>query len=164
MLIRPYRDDDAGSTLEIYERAVHLTAGKDYRPDQLAAWAPPDRDGARRTDWGKRRAAAQTMVAVEGAQIAGFSDLVGGRLLDMLFVDPSFGRRGVGSMLIETIVGLARAANAPCLETHASLTARPVFERHDFVVVAQETAFIRGVELINFKMRRSLEEDRHNVA
>lgn len=154
--VRPYRDEDAGRTLEIYERAVHLTAARDYSPEQLAAWAPLDRDTTARADWAKRRAAARTLVAVEGERIAGFSDLVGGTLVDMLFVDPTFGGRGVGSLLIETIVALAQDAQAPYLETHASLTAKPVFERHGFVAVSQEAAVIRGVELTNFKMRRSI--------
>lgn len=164
MLIRPYSDEDADSTLEVYERAVHLTASNDYRPDQLAAWAPANRDQAGRAEWSTRRAAAQTMVAIEEDRVAGFSDLVDGMLLDMLFVDPSFGRRGVGSMLIETIISLAQTVNAPYIETHASLTARPVFERHGFVVVAHETAVIRGIELINFKMRRTLRERKNDVA
>lgn len=103
------------------------------------------------------------MVAAEDDRIAGFSDLVDGALLDMLFVDPNFGRRGVGSMLIKSIIGLAQTAKTPYLETHASLTARPVFERNGFVVVAHETAVIRGIELINFKMRRTLRERHDDV-
>jgi putative acetyltransferase len=154
--IRPYQDGDAGPTLAVYERAVHQTAASDYSPEQLAAWAPLDRDEAGRVEWGTRRGAPQTVVAVEEDRVVGFSDLVGGTLLDMLFVDPSFARRGVGSLLIETVVALAKAAGAPYLETHASLTARAVFAHHGFVVVTRETPVIRGVKLTNFKMRRPL--------
>lgn len=163
MRVRPYQTEDAGPTLEVYERAGHQTAARDYGPEQLGAWAPLDRDPPARAAWGKRRAAAQTIVAVEGDRIAGFSDLVDGSLLDMLFVDPSFGRRGVGSLLIEAVLALAREGGAPHIETHASLTARAVFERHGFVVVARERPVIRGVELTNFKMRRALEDVRHGL-
>ena len=85
------------------------------------------------------------------------SDLVDGTLLDMLFVDPDFSRHGIGAKLISAIVDLAQDAGAPCVETHASLTARPVLERGGFVVVAEETAIIRGVALANFKMRFDLD-------
>jgi putative acetyltransferase len=154
--VRPYQEGDAGPTLAVYERAVHQTAASDYGPEQLAAWAPLGRDAAGRADWARRREAAQTVVAVEGGRIAGFSDLVDDTLLDMLFVDPSFARRGVGSLLIETVVALAKAADAPYLETHASVTARPVFERHGFVLLARQSPVIRGVKLTNFRMRRPL--------
>jgi GNAT superfamily N-acetyltransferase len=100
--IRPYREEDAAATLEIYERAIHHTGAASYSQEQLAAWAPLNRDADGRTEWGRRRAVAETVVAVEENQVAGFSDLVDGTLLDMLFVDPSFGRRGVGSLLIQS--------------------------------------------------------------
>lgn len=163
MRVRPYRDEDAGPTLEVYERAVHLTAARDYNPEQVVAWAPIGRDATGRADWAKRRAAAQTIVAVEDGQIAGFSDLVGGTLVDMLFVDPTFGGRGVGSLLLQTVIALAQTAGAAYVETHASITARPVFERHGFVVVSHETPVIRGVELTNFRMRRSIDHDGRRV-
>lgn len=160
--VRPYRDEDAAATLEIYERAVHQTGAASYSPEQLAAWAPLNRDTNGRADWSSRRAAAETVVAVEEDRIAGFSDLVDGTLLDMLFVDPSFGRRGIGSLLIQSLVALAWAAGSPYVETHASLVARPVFERHGFVVISEEKPVIRGVELTNFKMRRGLGHDQRS--
>jgi putative acetyltransferase len=150
--IRPYEDKDAVATYDIFERAIHTTAAGHYSEEQLDAWAPRDLDASGLASWGARRAAAQTLVAVEDDEAVGFSDLVDGTLLDMLFVDPRFGRRGVASALISSIVELARAGGAPHLETHASLVARPVFERHGFVVVTQQTPVIRGVAMTNFKM------------
>ena len=152
MLIRPYRDEDASPTRGVFERAVRGSASTHYSSEQLDAWAPPA-DAAILEGWADRRAAAQTLVATENDRIAGFSDLVDGRLLDMLFVDPDFGRRGVGAELIAAVVDLARGAGAPYVEAHASLTARPVLERSGFFVVAEETPVIRGVAFANFRMR-----------
>lgn len=157
--VRPYRDEDAAATLAVYEQAVHQTAAASYTPEQLAAWAPLNRDADGRAEWSRRRAAAETVVAVQADRIAGFSDLVDGTLLDMLFVDPTYGRRGVGSLLIQSVIALARAAGSLYLETHASLVARPVFERNGFVVISEEKPVIRGVELTNFKMRHTLGYD-----
>ena len=164
MHVRAYRCEDAGATREIYERAVHMTAATHYSSEQLDAWAPRDLDGAGLAAWGARRAAAQTVVAVEDDQVAGFSDLVDRTLLDMLFVDPRLGRRGIGSALISAIIRRARAGDAPYLETNASLVARPVFERHGFVVMAQQTPVVRGVALTNFKMRLPLADRSTGVA
>jgi putative acetyltransferase len=150
--IRPYQDHDAAATRAIYGRAIHTTAAAYYSEKQLDAWAPRDLDADDLDAWAARRAAARTLVAVEDDHAAGFSDLVDGTLLDMLFVDPRFGRRGVASALIRSIIALAEASGAPSLEAHASLVARPVFERHGFVVVAQQTPVVRGVAMTNFKM------------
>jgi len=155
VIIRPYREADAAATRAIYERAVHGSAATHYSREQLDAWAP-QADAAGLARWGAQRGAAQTVVALEDGQAAGFSDLVDRTLLDMLFVDPRFGRRGIGSALISAIVNLARDEGAPYVETCASMTALPVFERNGFVVVAEEAAVIRGVVLTNFRMRFDL--------
>lgn len=106
--------------------------------------------------WAAARVAAVTIVAVEVEQLVGFSDLVDGSLLDMLFVDSDVSRRGVGAVLVTRIVRLAREGGAGTLETCASLTARPLFERFWFVIVERCTPVVRGVVMTNFKMRLAL--------
>jgi len=66
-------------------------------------------------------------VAVENDELVGFSNLVDEAVLDMLYVDPRLGRRGIGSALIAKIACLARSAGATEIETRASVTARPVY-------------------------------------
>jgi putative acetyltransferase len=156
MELRPYRDDDCEPTRAVFERAVRLTAAGDYSEEQVEAWAPTDLSAPDLADWGGERAAAQTVVAAEGDQVLGFSDLVDGRLLDMLYVDPSAGRRGIATALLTEIVSLARDAGAPEIETYASLTARPIFERHGFAVIEQRTPVVSGIAMTNFLMRRPL--------
>jgi putative acetyltransferase len=123
--LRPYRDRDAGATRAVFEKAVRLTASGDYSQEQVEAWAPSDFSASDLADWGVERAAAETVVAAEGDQVLGFSDLVDGRLLDVLYVVPAAGRRGIATALLTEIVSLARDAGAPEVETYASLTARP---------------------------------------
>ena len=55
----------------------------------------------------------------------------------VLFVDPDFGRHGVASALLASVVALARQRGLPALTTFASLTSRPVFERHGFVITGE---------------------------
>jgi putative acetyltransferase len=156
MELRAYGDEDSGATRAVFERAVRLTASADYSEEQVEAWAPSDFSASDLADWDVERASAQTMVAVEGYEVLGFSDLIDGRLLDMLYVDPSASRRGVGTALLGHVLGLARDAGTTGVETYASITARPVFERHGFTVVEQNTAHVRGVSMANFRMRRPL--------
>jgi putative acetyltransferase len=156
MELRPYRDQDKVPTREIFERAVRLTASRDYSDEQIEAWAPSEIDGREMTAWGEAREKARTIVAVEHGEPVGFSDLVDGPLLDMLYVEPRVGRRGVATALLEEVLRLAREAGADVLDADASITACPFFERHGFAVVQEQTPTVRGVAMVNFRMRRPL--------
>jgi putative acetyltransferase len=147
--LRPYSDHDAAVTRRVFERAVGITASADYTSEQIEAWLS---DSSDLLAWAAGRAAAGTIVAVDGGEVVGFGDLVQGSLLDMLYVDPDMSRRGVGSALVSEIVRLAREGGAGALETFASLTARPLFERFGFVMVEQRVPVVRGVAMTNFRM------------
>ena len=152
--LRAYRDEDCRPTREVFERAVRLTAAGDYSDEQVAAWAPTDMSASDLAAWGVERASAKTIVAAEGEELLGFGDLVDGRVLDMLYVDPGAGRRGIATALLDRILSLARDTGVDTIETDASITARAFFERHGFVVVEQRSPVVRGVGMTNFKMRR----------
>ena len=50
----------------------------------------------------------------------------------MLYVDPAFARRGVGTALIDALVRLAAARGVETARRDVSDTARPLFERQGF--------------------------------
>lgn len=158
VLIRPYRDTDARVTREVFERAVRVTAAAHYAAEQLAAWVPDDPAGAVLDDWAARRAAVATWVAVIDDAVVGFTDLdLETGYLDMLFVDPDAGRRGVGSALVRLVLDEARAVGLREVTVQASRTAQPVFERHGFVVVREQRVERRGVLIENAVMRIPLD-------
>lgn len=130
MELRAYAVDDAEATLGVFLRAVRETARAHYSPDQVEAWAADHGD---LSSWSAARAAAHTYVAVVGDRVVGFTDVDDSGHIDMLFVDPDFGRRGIASALLAHVIALGRAHGLPVLTTYASLTSRPVFERLGFV-------------------------------
>ena len=152
--LRPYRDTDAEPTWQVFHAAVRVTAAADYTPEQLAAWSPDEVD---LEAWGRRRAAAWTMVAVAGERVVGFSDLTDDGVLDMLFVHPDAGGRGVARMLVEAVLNEARRRGLTRVVTHASRTAWPAFERFGFVVERENPDnSTRGVGVPNFDMHLDL--------
>lgn len=153
MIIRPYLPADASGTLAVFQRAVRETASAHYDARQIAVWAPDDIDLA---EWGRRRAAVSTRVAEIDGRIVGFTDLDDAGHVDMLFVHPSLGRRGVASALFETVLADARRAGLAALTVEASLTARAFFEQNGFALVARQEVDRGGVRLTNFCMRRAL--------
>lgn len=153
MDLRDYTPDDAAATLAVFLRAIRVTAARDYTPEQVAAWAPPDLDPAA---WAARRAASRTVVAVRDGAVVGFTDVDAAGYVDMMFVDPGATRQGVASALLDWAVRTATALGATELTTHASITARPFFAARGFEVVAEQHPVLRGVRLTNYRMRRPL--------
>ncbi|MFD6167112.1 GNAT family N-acetyltransferase [Oerskovia sp. NPDC060287] len=153
MILRAYDESDAEATLRVFLRAVRVTASKDYSPEQIAAWGADD---ISLDVWAVKRLQTDTVVAVEGDEVLGFSDVDDSGYIDMMFVDPAVTRRGVASALLEHVTRVAREHGAVELTTYASLTARPFFEKHGFVVVEERRPVLRGVSLTNFSMRKPL--------
>jgi putative acetyltransferase len=149
--LRDYCAADLDAVIAVFQSAVREVASMDYDQAQIEAWSSVDRPG-----WAAARLSRPTWVAVSDGRVVGFSDLTRQGLLDMMFVRGDFQRRGVARLLIERVLGAAMKAGLRSVETEASITARPFFERHGFVVQARQEVQKRGQTLINFKMRRVL--------
>lgn len=152
MRIRRFTDADALATLEVFTRAIHEIASCHYTAEQLAAWAPDDLDPV---VWAASRAAAATWIAEIDGDVAGFTDVDAHGYIDMLFVHPAYGRRGVATALLEHLLVIATATSSVAT-VNASMTARPLFERHGFIVVREQHVERRGTTLTNFHMSRAL--------
>lgn len=150
---RPYVAGDAAATLEVFRRAIHTTAAVDYSPDQIESWAPADVDVSA---WERKRAERLTAVADDGGTVVGFTDVDHDGYIDMLFVDPAVGRRGVATSLVTWAAQRAESLGARFLRTSASITARPFFIAQGFVVDEERRPVVRGVAMPNYAMGRSL--------
>ena len=69
-------------------------------------------------------------MAITDGRVVGFTDLDDDGYVDMLFVDPDFGRQGVATSMLAATIALARQRGTVALTTYARLTAMPLFERH----------------------------------
>jgi putative acetyltransferase len=149
--IRPFEPSDAAATLDVFLRAIRVTSAADYSPEQIAAWASGTIDTA---DWSSRRVQLNTVVATLDDRVVGFTDVDANGYIDMMFVDPVYGRRGVAHQLLGWAIGTAEASGAKTVSAVVSVTARPFFEAHGFVVERQRYSVVRGESLANFAMRR----------
>ena len=91
------------------------------------------------------------MVAVEGGTIVGFGDMAADGYLDRLFVHKDFQRRGVAKAICDALEG---ASGAERFTTHASITARPFFEKRGWRILTAQTVERRDVFLTNYRMER----------
>src|SRR5471032_484119 len=154
-VIRRYDAADLDAVIGVFLRSVREVASRDYDAGQIAAWAKADRDV-----WSRRRLERPTWVALLDDVIAGFIDLESSGHIDMLFVDPAAQRKGTASALLETVENAARGQQRAVLDTDASITARPFFEKHGFEVVRSQDVALRGQRLTNFRMEKHLIADR----
>ncbi len=151
--IRSYRVSDCPPLADIFKRAVRQTAARDYSLAQVLAWAPDECD---MTKFAARLIAKPTFVAEIEADIAGFTDLDNQGHIDMMFVDPDFQHQGVGSALLDFVVVKAREGGMIRLFSEVSITARPLFERNGFAVLAAQTVEKNGESFRNYRMEKLL--------
>lgn len=156
--IRPYRSPgDAAPTLATFEAAIRQTAAAFYSPEQIEAWVgPPSSDP---DTWDECRRGSSTLVATIDTVLAGFTDLLPDGLINMLFVDPRFARRGVARALLSQVKAQARSRGIAELRSLASRSAQPVFECMGFVVVADRPHnTVRGVVIPNAEVRCRIDD------
>lgn len=145
MIIRPYRTEDCPALAELFYHTVHTVNAGDYTKAQLDAWATGTLDLAA---WDRSFLAHYSLVAVEAGQIVGFGDIDATGYLDRLYVHRDRQGEGVGSALCDR---LERAVQGRIV-THASITARPFFEKRGYRVIQRQSVERRGVFLINYIM------------
>jgi putative acetyltransferase len=153
LTVRPYQPADAPALSALYEASVRTLGARDYAPGQIEAWASltpsPESLAARMKD-GRTR-----LVAVTDS-IAGFVDVETDGHIDLLYVAPAATGRGVARTLLETAEALAPLSGAARLYAEASQTARPVFERLGYSVIARRDFEIAGVQIHNWAVEKRL--------
>ncbi|MGO9769228.1 MAG: GNAT family N-acetyltransferase [Roseiarcus sp.] len=151
--LRPYLPADAERCAEIFRASIEETAGEDYSAEQRDAWAAEADD---RAAFAARLAKALTLVAVIDGEAAGFASLLGADVIDLIYVDPRFARRGVGAALIDALARLAEARGAERLTCDVSDTARPLFERLGFEAQRRNLVQLDEQWLANTTMTKRL--------
>ena len=147
MILRPYRPSDLRELAELFYDTVHTVNAGDYTAEQLDAWA----DGAPDLEeWGRTLLAHTALVAVEGETLAGFGDMDRSGYLDRLYVHYGYQGRGIAAAVCDRLEGAVQGD----VVTHASITARPFFEKRGYRVVKEQQVERNGVFLTNFVMEK----------
>jgi GNAT superfamily N-acetyltransferase len=152
--VRSYQESDAPALAAIYYNTIHQINSRDYSEEQINAWAPASALQAHR--WQQKWKRLIPMVAIIGKEIMGFAEFESTGYIDCFYVHHKYQRQGVGKALINAIEIKAKQDKIPRLYAEVSITAKPFFETCGFDVVKQQKVFIRGRELINYKMEKWL--------
>ena len=175
MFLRKYTPSDCAALAALFYETIHTVNARDYPQEQLDAWA----DGHVDLDaWNKSFLAHNTYVAVQecdGADdidsrasdstdtapgktggspastlIIGFGDMDDTGYLDRLYVHKDYQGRGVATAICDRLEQSAHGK----ITTHASITAKPFFEKRGYHVVRAQQVERHGVWLTNFVMEK----------
>lgn len=147
MLLRAYRASDCEGLARLFYNTVHTVNARDYRKEQLDAWAAGQMDLEK---WNRSFEEHFSVVAVEDGRLVGFGDIDPSGYLDRLYVHSEYQGRGIATAICDRL----EAAVQKDIVTHASITAKPFFEKRGYRVVKAQRVERRGVFLSNFVMKK----------
>ena len=147
MKIRRYQPADCAELARLFYDTVHTVNARDYTKEQLDAWAAGDVDLEK---WNQSFLEHYSVVAIDGGAIIGFGDIDETGYLDRLYVHKDHQRQGVAVAICDKLEQFAPGA----VVTHASVTARPFFERRGYQVIKKQQVERHGIILENFVMEK----------
>lgn len=147
MELRRYRQSDCEELAALFYNTVHRINVRDYTEEQLNAWASGKAD---LEEWDRSLQRHFSVVAVEQGITVGFGDIDDSGYLDRLYVHADYQGRGIATAICNQLEGTVRGD----ITTHASVTARPFFEKRGYKVVKEQQVERKGVFLTNFIMKK----------
>ncbi len=145
MIIREYQASDCKELTELFYNTVHTVNAKDYTKEQLDVWATGQVDLKK---WDQSLQEHFSIVAVEDDILVGFGDIDQTGYLDRLFVHTGYQGKGIATAICDKLESVILKN----IVTHASITARPFFEKRGYKVVKERQVERQGIFLTNFVM------------
>ena len=147
MELRKYQSSDCREVTELFFNTVHIINAKDYTKEQLDVWATGQADLEK---WDQSLQGHYSVVAVENDVIVGFGDIDSTGYLDRLYVHANYQCRGISTAICDQL----EQAVPGSITTHASITAKPFFEKRGYKVIKEQKVERQGIFLTNFVMAK----------
>ena len=151
MKLRKYKQTDCAEMAALFYDTVHSVNSKDYTEPQLYAWATGNIDISA---WNASFSEHHTVIAEEEGVIVGFGDMDDNGYLDRLYVHKDYQNRGIASAIINELEKQALLRGVFRFSTHASITAKPFFEKHRYKTLSENIVIRNNIRLTNFIMEK----------
>lgn len=148
MEIRMYRQSDCKILAELFYHTVHTVNAGDYTEEQLDVWATGEVDLEK---WNQSLQEHFSVVAVDHSTIVGFGDIDKTGYLDHLYVHADHQRKGIATAVCNQLEQAVQGN----IVTHASITARPFFEKRGYRVIKEQSVERQGIFLTNYLMEKA---------
>ena len=148
MFIREYESTDCKELAELFYNTVHTINAKDYTKEQLDAWASGQVDLEK---WDQSFQEHFTVVAVENGIIVGFGDIDTTGYFDRLYIHKNNQRKGIATAICDQLESKVQGK----IVTHASVTAKPFFEKRGYKVLKEQQVVRKEIFLKNYVMEKN---------
>lgn len=151
LTIREYTPADCSEITVLFYQTVHSINAADYTKEQTDVWAPavPDSD-----KWNQSLLAHYSLVATRGKTIVGFGDIDKNGYLDRLYVHKDCQRQGIATAICRRLEQITSQSR---ISVHASITAKPFFEKRGYHVVSRQQVERQGIFLTNYFMEKMID-------
>lgn len=151
MEIRKYRQEDLEQIAGLFYDTVHTINIRDYSQEQVNAWAT---GSVNLEEWNTSFLGSTTCIATENDLIVGFGNIYADGYLDKLYVHKDFQGKGIATAICDRLEKEAVAGGI--ITVHASITARPFFEKRGYRMVRKQEVRRHGILLTNYIMEKAI--------
>jgi ribosomal protein S18 acetylase RimI-like enzyme len=133
LALRHAQPADAPAIWAVHTRAIRECCAEHYTPAEIAAWSGRMTPASYRDPIRLQRIVVAETDTPEGPRIVGFGQLQGAEgVIEAIYVDPDFARRGIGTALVATLLDTARRAGLPGVVLDASQNSVPFYRALGF--------------------------------
>lgn len=156
--VRSCLPSDAENVLKVHGAAIHETASSCYPKEIIQDWASPITPSKIKAFADNTVVGEETRIVAEiNGRIVGFGAIVvSNNELRAVYVSPSFGRSGVGTIILQELERLAREQGLSELHLNASLNAEPFYQVNGYINEGFEEHTLRsGRKMPSIRMRKN---------
>ena len=138
---------------KLYAETIQAVCINDYSQQQIDVWKTTAENTERWTNVVNEQLA---VVAEKNHKLIGFGTLRDGNYIDFFYIHKDFQGQGIADKILSQLETHALKSGNFNLTSDVSITAKPYFEKKGFLVVKEQKNLRKGVELINYKMSKTL--------
>ena len=153
MRLRLALPTDLPEMQQIYTETIQEICIEDYSQQQIDEWKTTAKNAAR---WDNVLKNQLVIIAEKNNKMVGFGTLRDGNYIDFFYIHKNFQRQGIAENILLQLETQAKKSGNFHLTSDVSITARPFFEKKGFLTLKEQINVRNGVELINYKMEKTL--------
>ena len=161
MKLRRYISSDLPNIAALFRETILKINVRDYSQEQVHIWSGRWQDLMERDAWFH---AMYTLVAVNDSRLVGYGNVDDTGYVDHLYVRWDCQGQGIASEILQALESRCRKLQISTVTVHASITARPFFEKHGYKVIREQLVELCGTMFINYAMAKNLTDGKVTVS